>query len=97
MTEYLLFVSAERKAETGPGSFRQGIGGGGGFEQRQHAIHIEVENDERADKKAQEEAMRIVQDYQDRLEAFRWESITSTRLFRLIEQDLHCQPHVSIA
>lgn len=89
MAEYMLFVSGEYKIQTGPGSFRLGTGGGG-FDHRQHVIR--VADDEVTDEKAKEEAMRIVQDYQDRLDVFRWESITSTRLFRLIDENLHSRP-----
>lgn len=88
MTKYVLFVSGEYKIEMGPGSVRLGTGGGG-FDHRQHVIC--VADDEMVDKKAKEEATHIIRDYQDRLEAFRWQSITSTRLYRLIEENLHCQ------
>ena len=83
MGKYILEITGERKQETGPGSVRFGIGTGGGFETRTYSLDISKDDE------AWPKAISIIQGIIDRLSDFRWERISSTRLFRLIYEDLH--------
>jgi hypothetical protein len=73
---YLLFVTGERRKETGPGSVQLGVAHE--YETRTHSVEA---ND---DITAREEAQKIIQSYLSNLTIWKWLKVESTELYRPI-------------